>query len=84
MAKKWVFTIFALISLGLGACSVVAVRDQPSVASGSLSQANDTKLTGGVKTNVSDLSSFFDITYFDYDSAELGATDPQGFRQGSR
>ena len=84
MAKKWVFTIFALISLGLGACSVVAVRDQPSVASGSLSQANDTKLTGGVKTNVSDLSSFFDITYFDYDSAELVATDPQGFIQGSR
>ena len=57
----------------MGAYSLVALRDQLSVASSSLSQTNETKPTGGVKTNVSDLTSFFDKTYFDYDSAELSA-----------
>ena len=71
--KKWAFTVFALIGLGLGACSDAALKDQTSVTSGSFSQTNETKPAGGVKTNVSDLSSFFDITYFDFDSAELSA-----------
>ena len=69
--KKWAFTLFALISLGLGACSDAALKDQRSLTSGSLSQTNEAKATGGVKTNVSDLSSTLDITYFDFDSAEL-------------
>ncbi|MEK9710618.1 MAG: OmpA family protein, partial [Alphaproteobacteria bacterium] len=40
---------------------------------GSVLQNNETKATGGVKTSESNLSSFFDITYFDFDSAELSA-----------
>ena len=62
-----------MIGLGLGACSDAALKDQKSVTSGSVSQNNETKTTGGVKTNESNLSSFFDITYFDFDSAELSA-----------
>ena len=62
-----------MISLSLGACSDAALKDQKSVICGSVSQINETKATGGVKTNESNLSSFFDITYFDFDSAELSA-----------
>ena len=62
-----------MISLGLGACSDAALKDQRSLTSASLSQNNETKATGGVKTSVSDLSPFLEITYFDFDSAELSA-----------
>ena len=62
-----------MISLSLGACSDAALKDQKSVICGSVSQINETKATGGVKTNESNLSSFFDITYFDFDTAELSA-----------
>ena len=71
--KNLTFTICAVIGLGLGACSDAAFKDQKSVTSGSVSQNNETKTTGGVKNNESNLSSFFDITYFDFDSAELSA-----------
>ena len=71
--KKWAFTLFAVVSLGLGACSDAASKDQTSLTSGSLSQNNETKATGGVKTSVNDLSPFLEITYFDFDSAELSA-----------
>ena len=71
--KNLTFTICAVIGLGLGACSDAALKDQKSVTSGRVSQNNETKTTGGVKTNESNLSSFFDITYFDFDSAELSA-----------
>ena len=67
------FMIFVAIGLGLGACSNAALKDQTSVASGSLSQTNETTTAGGVNTNDSYTSSFFDITYFDFDSAELSA-----------
>ena len=62
-----------MISLGLGACSDAALKDQKSATSGSLSKNNEAKATGGVKTNVSDLSSFLDTTYFDFGSADLSA-----------
>ena len=62
-----------MISLGLGARSDAALKDQRSLTSASLSQNNETKATGGVKTSVSDLSPFLEITYFDFDSAELSA-----------
>jgi peptidoglycan-associated lipoprotein len=65
--------IFVAIGLGSGACSNAALKDQTSVASGSLSQTNETTTAGGVNTNDSYTSSFFDITYFDFDSAELSA-----------
>ena len=65
--------IFVAIGLGLGACSNAALKDQTSVTSCSLSQTNDTTTTGGVYTNDSHISSFFDITHFDFDSAELSA-----------
>ena len=71
--KNLTFTICAVIGLSLGACSDSTLKDQKSVTSGSVSQNNETKTTGGVKTNESNLSSFFDITYFDFDSAELSA-----------
>ena len=62
-----------MIGLGWCACSDAALKDQKSVTSGSVSQINETETTGGVKNNESNLSSFFDITYFDFDSAELSA-----------
>ena len=71
--KNLTFTICAVIGLSLGACSDAALKDQKSVTSGSVLQNNETTATGGVKTNESNLSSFFDITYFDFDSAELSA-----------
>ena len=71
--KTWTFMIFVAIGLGLGACSNAASKDQTSVTSGSLSQTNEATTIGGVNTNDSYTSSFFDITYFDFDSAELNA-----------
>ena len=71
--KTRAFMIFVAIGLGLGACSNAALKDQTSVANGSLSQTNETTTSGGVNTNDSYTSSFFDITYFDFDSAELSA-----------
>ena len=71
--KKWAFTLFAPISLGLGACSDAPLKYQKSLTSGSLSQNNQSKVAGGVKTNGSDLSPLLEITYFDFDSAELSA-----------
>ena len=65
--------IFVAIGLGLGACSNVALKDQTSVTGGSLSQTNEATTTGGVDTNDSCISSFFDITYFDFDNADLSA-----------
>ena len=65
--------IFVAIGLGLGACSNAELKDQTSVNSGSLSQTNETTTTGEVNTNDSHISSFFDITYFDFDSAGLSA-----------
>ena len=57
----------------MGACSNVASKDQTSVNSGSLSQTNEATNTAEVNTNDSHISSFFDITYFDFDNAELSA-----------
>ena len=71
--KTRTFMTFVAIGLGLGACSDAALKDQRSLASGSLSQNNEAKASGVVKTSVSDLSSFLEITYFDFDSAELSA-----------
>ena len=71
--KTRAFIIFVAIGLGLGACSNAALKDQTPVTSGSLSQTNEAMATGGVNTNDSYTSSFFDITYFDFDSAELNA-----------
>ena len=71
--KTFTFTICAVIGLGLGACSNGALKDQKSITSGSVSQNNETKATGGVKTNESNFSSFFDMTYFVFDIAELSA-----------
>ena len=65
--------IFVAIGLGLGACSNAALKDQTSVNSGSLSQTNEAMNTGKVSNNDSHISSFFDITYFDFDSAEFSA-----------
>jgi peptidoglycan-associated lipoprotein len=71
--KTRTFIIFVAIGLGLGACSNAALKDQTSVTSSGLSQANEATTTGGVNKNDSHISSFFDITYFDFDSAELSA-----------
>ena len=71
--EKGSFTLFAAISLGLGACSDAPLKYQKSLTSGSLSQNNQSKVAGGVKTNGSDLSPLLEITYFDFDSAELSA-----------
>ena len=71
--KKQAFTLFAVISLSLGACSDAALKGQRSLTGISSSQNNETKATEGVKTNVSDLSSSLEITYSDFDSAELSA-----------
>ena len=71
--KTWTFMIFVSIGLGLGACSNAELKDQTSVTSGSLSQTNEATTAGGVNTNDSHISSFFDITYFDFDSAELSS-----------
>mgnify|MGYP002054005699 CR=1 FL=1 len=65
--------IFVVIGLSLGACSNAALKDQTSVASNSLSQTNEVTTTDGVNANDSHISSFFDMTYFDFDSAELSA-----------
>jgi peptidoglycan-associated lipoprotein len=71
--KTWTFMTFVAIGLGLGACSNSASNDQTSLTSGSLSQTNEATTAGGVNTNDSHISSFFDITYFDFDSAELSS-----------
>ena len=71
--KTRIFLIFAAIGLGLGACSNAALKDQTSVASVSLSQNSEATTTDGVNTNDSHISSFFDTTHFDFDSAELRA-----------
>ena len=68
-----IFVIFVAICLGLGSCSNAALKDQTSVDRGSLSQTNEDTNTGEVDTNDSHFSSFFDITYFDFDSAERSA-----------
>ena len=65
--------IFVAVGLGLGACSNAALKDQTSVNSGSLSRTDVATNNGEVNTNGSNFSSFFDITYFDFDSAELSA-----------
>ena len=69
--KTQTFVIFVAFGLGLGASPNAALKDQTSVTSGSLSQTNEATTTGGVNTNDSRISSFFDITYSDFDSAEL-------------
>ena len=71
--KTWTFMTFVAIGLGLGACSNPASKDQTSLTSGNLSQTNEAMTTGGVNTNDSYTPSFLDITYFDFDSAELSA-----------
>ena len=71
--KNLTFTNCAVIGLGLGECSDTALKRQKSVTSGSISQSNEAKTTGGVKNNESNLSSFFDITCLDFDSEELSA-----------
>jgi len=71
--KTWKFMTFVAIGLGLGACPNAASNDQTSLTSGSLSQTNEATTAGGVNTNDSHISSFFDITYFDFDSAELSS-----------
>ena len=76
--KNLTFTICAVVGLGLGACSDGALKDQKSVISGVVSQSNETKTIGGVKTNESNLSSFLDTTYSDFESAELSAKTRKG------
>ena len=49
--RIWTFMIFVAIGLGLGACSNVALKDQTSLTSGSLSQTNEATTNGGVNTN---------------------------------
>ncbi len=71
--KTWTFMISVAIGLGLGACSNAALKDQTSVNNGSFSQTNEATNTGEVNTNDSRISSVFDITYFDFDSAESSA-----------
>ena len=78
--KTWTFMTFVAIGLGLGACSNAALKDQTSLNNGSLSQANEVTTAGGVNTNDSHISSFFDITYFDFDSAELSADTRKFYR----
>ena len=73
LMKTRTFMIFVTIGLGLGACSNAELTDQKSVNSVSLPQTNKTTTTGEVNTNDSHISSFFDITYFDFDSAGLSA-----------
>ena len=73
MMKTRTFVVFAAIGLGFGACYDASLKDQTSVTSGSLSQTNEGTTTGRVNANGSHISSFFDITYFDFDSAELNA-----------
>ena len=63
--------IFVAIGLGLGACSNAALENQTSVAIGSLSQTNEAKASSGVNNNDSHIKTFFDITYFEFDSVEL-------------
>ena len=70
--------IFVAIGLGLGACSNAALKDQTSVNSVSLSQTNEATISDEVNTNDSHISSLFDITYFDFDSAELSADTRKG------
>ena len=65
--------VFAAIGLGLGACSDVGLKNQTSITSGGLSQTNKAQTTGGVNTKDSHFSSFFDITYLNFDSVELSA-----------
>ena len=65
--------IFVAIGLGLGACSNAALRDQMAFNGVSLSQTNEATDTSKVNTIDSHISSFFDITYFKFDSAELSA-----------
>ncbi len=60
-----------MIGFSLSGCFDAALRDQTSLTSVSLSQTNEIKTAGRVKTNCNNLSSFFDITYFNFDSAEL-------------
>ena len=73
LMKTRTFMIFVTIGLGLGACSNAELKDQTSVKSVILPQTNKTTTTGEVNTNDSHISSFFDITYFDFDSAGLSA-----------
>ena len=73
LMKTRTFMIFVTIGLGLGACSNAELKDQKSVNSVSLPQTNKTTTTGEVNTNDSHISSFFDITYFEFDSAGLSA-----------
>ena len=65
--------IFVAIGLGLGACSNAALKDQTSINGGNLSQTNEATTAGGVNNNDSYISSYLDITYFDFDSAEFSA-----------
>ena len=69
--KNCTLTIFAVIGLGLGACSDATLKDQALISNGSASKASGMNTQGKPKIPESDLSSFFDITYFDFDSAEL-------------
>jgi peptidoglycan-associated lipoprotein len=73
LMKTRTLMVFTAIGLGLGACSEAAFKEQTSVTSASLSQTNEATTTVGVNANDSHISSFFDITYFDFDSAELSA-----------
>ena len=73
LMKTRTFMIFVTIGLGLGACSNAELKDQTSVNGVSLPQTNKTTTTGEVNTNDSHISSFFDITYFEFDSAGLSA-----------
>ena len=73
LLKTRTFMVIAAIGPSLGACSNAALKDQTSVSSGGLSQTNEATTTVGVNTNGSYISSFFDIIYFDFDSAELSA-----------
>ena len=57
----------------MGACSIAALKDQTPVNSRTISQTNEATDTSGDNTNDSHMSSFFDKTYFDFDSTELSA-----------
>ena len=72
MKTRTLIIVFAIV-LGFGASSNAALEDQTSITNGSLSQTNEATATGGINTNDSHISSLFDITYFDFDSAELSA-----------
>ena len=73
LMKTRTFMVVAAIGLSLGACSNAASKGHTSVISGSLSQTNEATTTGGVNTNGSNISSFLDITFFDFDSADSSA-----------